>query len=87
MTGEIDLNGRSHPIGGLDSKLFGAVRAGVKLVLIPRENKPEYDKYLRDLAQYGSNNVEADIEVKLVDNIYEVLKYTLVDNDLKFNQI
>ena len=35
MTGEIDLNGFIHEIGGLEEKLEGAKRAGVKLVLCP----------------------------------------------------
>ena len=38
ITGEIDLDGNVTEIGGLDAKLNGAKRAGVKLVLIPEEN-------------------------------------------------
>ena len=33
MTGEIDLNGSVHPIGGLETKLDGAKKAGVKCTL------------------------------------------------------
>ena len=46
MTGEIDLNGNIHKIGGLDAKLNGALMAGVKKVLIPFDNKKDYEKII-----------------------------------------
>ena len=51
MTGEITLRGRVLPIGGLKEKLYSAVRAGIKTVLIPEENKKELseiDKKVRE---------------------------------------
>ena len=39
ITGEIDLAGNVLPIGGLETKLYGAKRAGVKLVLYPYSNE------------------------------------------------
>ena len=41
MTGEIDLEGKAHPIGGLYSKIQGAMNAGATTVLIPRANKKD----------------------------------------------
>ena len=38
MTGEIDLDGNITAIGGLDAKLSGAKRAGVKIAYVPEEN-------------------------------------------------
>ena len=38
ITGEMDLDGNVTMIGGLDAKLTGAKRAGVKLALVPKEN-------------------------------------------------
>jgi ATP-dependent Lon protease len=43
MTGEISLDGRIMPIGGLPEKLMAAVRAGVKTVFIPKDNQKDLD--------------------------------------------
>ena len=52
MTGEITLRGRVLPIGGLKEKLYAAIRAGIKKVLIPEENKKELiDELLENLSQ------------------------------------
>jgi ATP-dependent Lon protease len=44
MTGEITLRGRVLPIGGLKEKALGALRAGIKTVIIPAKNKKELDE-------------------------------------------
>jgi ATP-dependent Lon protease len=41
MTGEISLRGRVHPVGGIKEKLIGALRAGVRRVMIPEGNKKD----------------------------------------------
>ncbi|MDO4804911.1 MAG: endopeptidase La [Lachnospiraceae bacterium] len=43
MTGEISLRGEVLPIGGLPEKLMAAVRAGVRKVLIPKQNMPDLE--------------------------------------------
>ncbi|MFT8888346.1 MAG: endopeptidase La [Ethanoligenens sp.] len=51
MTGEITLRGRVLPIGGLREKTMAAYRAGVRTVIIPKENQPdlvEVDKIVKD---------------------------------------
>ena len=44
ITGEITLDGKVTEIGGLDNKLEGAKKAGVKLVLFPKDNIKDYNK-------------------------------------------
>jgi ATP-dependent Lon protease len=43
MTGEVSLRGQVLAIGGLPEKLMAAVRAGVRKVLIPKENMPDLE--------------------------------------------
>ena len=71
ITGEIDLRGQVTKIGGLEAKLRGAQRAGVTLVIIPYENKEDYDlivskKYI---------NINDNFSVVMVNNIYECIEY------------
>ncbi len=77
MTGEINLNGRVMEIGGLDDKVLGAKKAGVELVLCPKDNRKDLEK-IRD-----SNFSPEDktFKIVMVDNIWEVLSYALVDSD------
>ena len=70
MTGEITLRGRVLPIGGLKEKLLAAHRAGIKTVIIPKEN----EKDLVDIPP----NVLKDLEIKLVERIDEVLEAAFV---------
>jgi ATP-dependent Lon protease len=41
MTGEVSLRGRVMPVGGIKEKLIGALRAGVKTVLLPEQNRKD----------------------------------------------
>jgi ATP-dependent Lon protease len=70
MTGEITLRGRVLPIGGLKEKLLAAHRAGIKIVIVPKENE-------KDLVDIPSN-VLKDLNVKLVERIDEVLEAAFV---------
>ena len=69
MTGEITLRGLVLPIGGLKEKLLAAHRAGIKKVLIPRENK-------KDLIEVPKTVLDS-IEIIPVKNVEEVLKVAL----------
>ena len=44
MTGEVTLNGRVLPIGGLKQKLLAAQRAGLTTVFVPQRNEPDLDE-------------------------------------------
>jgi ATP-dependent Lon protease len=70
MTGEITLRGRVLPIGGLKEKLYAAVRAGIKIVLISEENR-------KDLSEIDGDIVKS-IKIIPVNDAKSILKYSLV---------
>lgn len=51
MTGEITLRGRVLPIGGLKEKVIGADRAGVKRILIPKENENDVEDIPKEILE------------------------------------
>ena len=69
MTGEITLRGQVLANGGLKEKLLAAHRGGIKTVIIPEENE-------RDLKEIP-DNIKADLEIKPVKWIDEVLEIAL----------
>jgi ATP-dependent Lon protease len=71
MTGEITLRGRVLPIGGLKEKALGAVRAGIRKVIIPEKNK-------KDLAEIPQN-VKRRLTFIPVRRMEDVLSDSLVD--------
>ncbi len=71
MTGEITLRGRVLPIGGLKEKSLGAHRAGLKKIILPKEN----EKDIEDIPE----SVREDLEFVLVSQVDEVLEHALKD--------
>jgi ATP-dependent Lon protease len=69
MTGEITLRGEVLPIGGLKEKLLAAHRGGIKIVLIPEENR-------KDLAEIPKNILD-DLDIRPVKWIDQVLEMAL----------
>ena len=74
MTGEVTITGQVLPIGGLKEKLLAAHRAGIKHVIIPKDN----EKDLVDIPK----KVKEDIKITPVETVDEVLKVAL-KNELK----
>jgi len=68
MTGEIELTGKITEIGGLPYKLMGSKRAGVKKVFIPKQNKKDLDKIIKN----NPNLIDDDFNVQAVDCIDDV---------------
>ena len=69
MTGEISLHGRVLPIGGLKEKTLAAHRAGIREIIIPKENEPDWREVPED--------VRAEMTLHLVESLDEVLKLAL----------
>ncbi|MGP1930299.1 MAG: endopeptidase La [Arsenophonus sp. ET-YP4-MAG3] len=69
MTGEITLRGLVLPIGGLKEKLLAAHRGGIKIVLIPYENR-------RDLEEIPQNII-SDLKIYPVKTVEEVFSIAL----------
>lgn len=69
MTGEINLKGHITAIGGLEEKIFGAKKAGAKLVLCPKENSKDLD----EIKEKYPTLFDGEFEAKTVETIWEVL--------------
>ncbi len=67
MTGEITLTGQVLPIGGVREKVLAAQRAGLKRVIVPRENEHDLDELPPETRE--------ELEFLLVDTIEEVLEH------------
>ncbi|MCM1123509.1 MAG: endopeptidase La [Eubacterium sp.] len=69
MTGEVTLRGRVLPIGGLKEKILAAKTAGVRTVLVPKENA-------KDIAELEQEITEG-LEIHMVESMEEVAGYSL----------
>src|SRR5207244_3439619 len=69
MTGEVTLQGKVLPIGGVKQKLLAARRSGLKEVILPRRNEPDLD----DVPE----TVRNEVDIHLVSTIEEVLRLAL----------
>ncbi|KAL6836453.1 ATP-dependent protease La [Trichoderma sp. SZMC 28015] len=72
MTGEISLRGRVTAVGGIKEKLIGALRAGVKTVLLPAQNR----KDVKDLPQ----EVKDGLEILHVGHIWDAIRLVWPDS-------
>ena len=61
ITGEISLQGKVKPVGGIFEKIYGARRMGIKLVLVPKDNEKEIPLNTKD------------IEVKIIESIEQLM--------------
>ena len=70
VTGEISLQGNVTSIGGLNLKILGGIRAGVKTFLYPRDN----DKDFKEFFDKNKNNISLNnVSFISVSNIYDVI--------------
>jgi ATP-dependent Lon protease len=75
MTGEITLRGRVLPIGGLKEKALGAMRAGIRTVIVPEKNRKDLTEFPRHLKR--------KIKFLAVKHMDEVLSQAIIGMKLK----
>ena len=69
MTGEITLKGRILPVGGIKEKLLAAHREGIRVAILPTDNKPD----LKDIPK----NITENIDIHFVEKMDDVLHIAL----------
>ncbi|MFQ9893711.1 MAG: endopeptidase La, partial [Emergencia sp.] len=70
MTGEVTLRGKVLPVGGIREKVLAAHRAGIKKVLLPKDNGPDIDEI--------PSAVRKQMEFVLIDHVDSALEEALV---------
>jgi ATP-dependent Lon protease len=73
MTGELTLTGRILPIGGLKEKLLAAIRNGMEKVLIPLENREDWNELDKDIR----TSIDAEFVETAQDAFRIIFKETL----------
>jgi ATP-dependent Lon protease len=76
ITGEINLQGCVTAIGGLDLKILGGLKGGVREFIYPKENEKDYKDFVE---KYKDKNILDDIKFHKVEYISEVLNIILED--------
>ena len=71
MTGEISLRGRVLPVGGIKEKVLAAARSGIKHIILPEQNKKDWEEVPEE--------VRRKLKVNFVKNIIEALPLALKD--------
>ena len=74
MTGEIQMSGDITAIGGLNHKILGSIKAGVKEFIYPKENKKDFDEFYE---KYKEDQILNDIKFYEVEHISEALNLIL----------
>jgi len=76
ITGEMCLQGKVTAIGGLDLKILGGIRAGVKQFIFPKENNKHFLDFMK---KYGDKSIVEGIEFTQVETIQDVVDIVFED--------
>lgn len=69
VTGEMNMEGDIMEIGGLELKILGGIKSGIKEFIFPIDNKIDYENFIE---KYKNNNVIKDIKFHSVTTIQEI---------------
>ncbi len=81
MTGEIELTGKISKIGGLDAKLAGAKKAGVKCVYVCEENREDY----LNIKKKNPELFDENFEIRVIEHIIDIVSDPNVIIDIDEN--
>lgn len=76
ITGELNFSGDITEIGGLEPKIIGSIKCGIKEFIYPVENQKDYEKFF---SKYKNNDLMKDIKFYSVNKIKDVLNIILVE--------
>lgn len=76
ITGELNFSGDITEIGGLEPKIIGSIKCGIKEFIYPDENQNDYEKFF---SKYKNNDLIKDIKFHSVNKIQDVLNIILVE--------
>jgi ATP-dependent Lon protease len=79
MTGELNLSGDVTAIGGLEEKMFGAITAGVKTILFPKDNQRDCDKIKEKFPDLFDKDSSAYIEMIAISRIEEIFDRVILN--------
>lgn len=79
MTGEVTIRGKVLEIGGIKEKAIGAHRAGIRTIILPKENRKDLEEIPKEVAK--------DIRFVFVSHMDDVLKVALTKPILGFKEI
>ena len=80
ITGEINLNGEVLAVGGIDLKIEGGKKAGVKKILLPYENKDDFN-----VIKKSKPTIDENIEIIFIKTIWETFSHVYLSS-LEFNK-
>ena len=73
MTGEVNLRGQAHAIGGLREKSLAALRTGIKTIIVPKENEKDVSELPKE--------VKEGLQIVLMEQVDDAIKVAFEKND------